>query len=517
MQYYNLSFPEAVEKLALQYGVTIREDSSDSVYNKAPYYEINKNAASFFWNVMKSSDNPGRKYMLDRGISAKTMQTFGIGYADEEWQSLTDTLLQGGADRDLLVQLGLSSVSGKNGKLYDKFRGRVMFPIIDTRKHVIGFGGRIIGDGEPKYLNSQESEVFLKKNNLYGLNLSRTAIQQEGYAILVEGYMDVVSLYQSGVHNVAASLGTALTENQARLLKKYTKKIVLCYDSDAAGIKAALRGIDVLRSQGLEVRVLNVVDAKDPDEYIKKYGKDSFIQLVREKSIPDIEYKIRNIGQKYNVSDTTQGIRYLKAVANVLKDLSPVEADIYIRQTAKQSGISEGALRREVSGERSSPDFSVYSEKSEKENTGPMSNKGEDGPALRLERTLLRLILQHSDYWEIVDQYPEFIVSSEGQEIIDLLSENYKEGVDFDLTSLKNKLNDEASSYIDDIYAAVIIADDKATYDDCIYRLRVNRINERIHQLQDALDLLGEDDISRADQIMKELMQLQKEKKQIKR
>ena len=178
----------------------------------------------------------------------------------------------------MLLDLGL--ISNSKGKYYDKFRNRVMFPIINTRGKVIGFGGRIIGDGEPKYLNSQESPIFLKKNNLYGLNLTKHDISKENCAILVEGYMDVISLYQSGVQNVSASLGTALTDNQAALLKRYTDGVILSYDADDAGRKAALRGLDILYGAGMNVKVLHVTDGKDPDEFVKKKGKEAFIEPV---------------------------------------------------------------------------------------------------------------------------------------------------------------------------------------------------------------------------------------------
>ena len=214
--------------------------------------------------------------MKRRGISEETLNEFGIGYADGEWSSLYDHLRSMGYRDDKLLELGLISRSDK-GRCYDKFRNRVIFPIINTGGKVIGFGGRIIGEGEPKYLNSQESAVFRKKNNLYGLNLSRKEAGRQDAIILVEGYMDVVSLYQAGVRNVSASLGTALTENQAKLIRRYTKNVILSYDADSAGQNAAFRGLDVLYKAGCRARVLKVTNGKDPDEFIrKKNGQESF-------------------------------------------------------------------------------------------------------------------------------------------------------------------------------------------------------------------------------------------------
>lgn len=211
-KYYNLDFRGAVEMLAKEYGIDITE-SFGGGKKKAELYEINRQAARFFFRAMREKANPAYTYMKNRGISEETMNKFGLGYADGQWQSLLDHLTAQGADKHQLMELGLISHSGD--RYFDKFRDRVIFPILNTSGKVIGFGGRIIGEGNPKYLNSPETPVFQKKNNLYGLNLTRQEVSKEDRIILVEGYMDVIALYQAGIRNVAASLGTALTENQA--------------------------------------------------------------------------------------------------------------------------------------------------------------------------------------------------------------------------------------------------------------------------------------------------------------
>jgi len=231
-KYYNLEFSEAVEKLAAECGVVIETDFKKSE-KKDLQYQINREAATYFYKAFREKANPAATYMQKRGITPEVLNLFGIGYADGEWDSLYQHLKSKGYDEDKLLDLGL--ISESKGKYYDKFRSRVIFPIISTGGKVIGFGGRSLGDDMPKYLNSQESSVFQKKNNLYALNLTKQEIGKSGYGILVEGYMDVISLYQYGVRNVAASLGTALTENQARLLKRYTGQVVLSYDADEAG------------------------------------------------------------------------------------------------------------------------------------------------------------------------------------------------------------------------------------------------------------------------------------------
>ena len=230
-RYYNLEFRGAVEMLAREYGISL-DGAFRSNRNKDELYEINRQAARFFYKAMREKSNKGYTYMKNRGISEETMNKFGIGYADDGWTSLYDFLGAAGVAEKKMLELGL--ISKSKDRCFDKFRDRVIFPIINTAGKVIGFGGRIIGDGEPKYLNSQESGIFQKKNNLYGLNLARKDVSREDSIVLVEGYMDVVSLYQAGVRNVSASLGTALTENQARLIKRYTRNVVLSYDSDQA-------------------------------------------------------------------------------------------------------------------------------------------------------------------------------------------------------------------------------------------------------------------------------------------
>ena len=223
-KYYNLSFQEAIEKLASEYNIELKSGEFKNEKKKDVMYNINAEAARFFFEQMRTTENPAYKYIRRRGISDQTIVKFGIGYAPDSWDSLILDMKDKGIDEKQMTALGLAS--GNNGKIYSKFRNRIMFPIINTRGKVIGFGGRVLDDGIPKYLNSPESEIFRKKNNLFGINLTRQEISKEGKAILVEGYMDVISLFQQGVKNVVASLGTALTENQALMLKRYTNDAV---------------------------------------------------------------------------------------------------------------------------------------------------------------------------------------------------------------------------------------------------------------------------------------------------
>ena len=347
--YYKIPFMEAVEKLCKEYGIKMpekRHSGPKKDYSK--YYEINAKAARFFYNSLSIKGNKGLAYFKKRGLSRETIVKFGLGYAPASGTALTDYLRSEGVSDEDMIKLGLSS-RGRNG-LYDKFRDRVIFPIINTQDKVIGFGGRAIGDVNPKYLNSPESEIFLKKNNLFGLNFTKNEISSEGRAIIVEGYMDVISLYQSGVRNVAASLGTALTDNQARLLCRYSKNIVLSYDSDNAGINAALRGITVITAAGGKPRVLSVTDGKDPDEFIQKNGKEAFLKLVDD-AVPAAEFRLKLARRGHDLSTDTGVLEYLESTVPILKSLGPVEQDMYIRKLSEEFGISEHAIHMSVQTE----------------------------------------------------------------------------------------------------------------------------------------------------------------------
>lgn len=344
--YYKLPFMEAVEKLAKENGIKLPERRSSGPkidYDK--YHAINAKAARFFYNSLGSRGNKGLAYFRSRGLTKETITAFGLGYAPASGHALVDHLRSEGVSDEDMLKLGLAS-SGKNG-LYDRFRDRVMFPIINTQDKVIGFGGRAIGDYKPKYLNSHESEIFLKKNNLFGLNLTKKEIDKEQRAIMVEGYMDMISLYQNGVKNAAASLGTALTPNQARLLCRYSKNIVLSYDSDQAGINAALRGIDVIEAAGGRARVLTVTDGKDPDDFIKAHGKEAFLKLADE-ALPATDFRLKLARNGLDLKDDRDVLEYIDRIVPVLRKLGPVELDIYVRRLSEEFGISPQAISMAV-------------------------------------------------------------------------------------------------------------------------------------------------------------------------
>ncbi len=347
MEIENLSFPDAVAFLARRANMPLPEEAqSEDTSRRARLLELNRDAARFFHDMLKSPQGgPAQDYVRRRAISPAMVTRFGLGFAPDSWESLANAMRRKGYSDQEMFEAGLVK-HGKSGGVYDAFRNRLMFPVIDVRGSVIGFSGRILGDGEPKYLNSPETPVFSKSHNLFGLNLAKKS--KNGYIILVEGNIDVVSLHQAGFDGAVASLGTSLTPEQARLISRYTNEVVLCYDSDEAGKKAASRGIGILEKLDLKVRVLQVPGAKDPDEFIKKNGADAFRNLI-DASAGQIEYRLRDVEAK-NPPTTDEGrVDYLKSAASLLASLpGAVEREVYAARVAEKAGVSREAVLQEA-------------------------------------------------------------------------------------------------------------------------------------------------------------------------
>ena len=352
MKIENIDFAEAVAKLAEWAGMQVPESSygAEERGRRRRAYDACRETAKFFYEKLKSEDGErARSYLLGRGLSPTTITRFGLGYSPDGWDGLLNHLTSLGYAKSELLEAGLVT-TGKNGRIYDRFRDRAMFPIIDVKGTVIGFGGRIMGEGEPKYLNSPESAVFNKRRNLYAMNLSRKSASE--YFLLAEGYMDVIALHQAGFDSAVASLGTSLTDEQAQLISKYKSKVVICYDSDNAGRAATERAIDILTRAGLDVRVLSMSGAKDPDEYIKKFGRDKFASLI-EAALPAEEYRLENTKRTYDLSDDKQRVLYIKeAVRQLAKMQSEFEREIYAGRISSETGVTRDAILKEAERER---------------------------------------------------------------------------------------------------------------------------------------------------------------------
>ncbi len=351
-KYENYTFPEAIKYLAERAGVELPEDTN-SAANKAKesrrarLLEVNKEAAKYYYYLLRSDKGKvGMGYLERRRLTEETRNQFGLGYASSYGNDLIAYLKSKGYKDDEIKDAGLASFSEQKG-LSSKFWNRVMFPIQDSNHRVIGFGGRVMGDGEPKYLNSPETEIFDKSRNLYGLNFARTS--RKNNMILCEGYMDVIALHQAGFNQAVASLGTAFTSGQANLLRRYTKDVLLAYDSDGAGTKAALRAIAILRETGLASKVINMKPYKDPDEFIKNLGAEEFQKRIDEAENSFL-FQVRITEQGFDMKDPDGRTRFYREVAKLLAEFSDeIERENYLTAVASKYGVPRDSLREQVS------------------------------------------------------------------------------------------------------------------------------------------------------------------------
>ena len=351
MEYENYTFQEALQSLADRAGVTLpkmeySKEAREQAELRARLLEVNKLAANYFYYQMKQPQGKmAYEYFHDkRKLTDETMLRFGLGYSNKTSDDLYRFLKEKGYDDGFLSQTGLVTIEERGGR--DKFWNRVMFPIMDVNNRVIGFGGRVMGDGEPKYLNSPETKLFDKSRNLYGLNYARTT--REKYMLVCEGYLDVISMHQAGFTNAVASLGTAFTSQHAGVLKRYTDQVILTYDSDGAGVKAALRAIPILRDAGISARVLNMKPYKDPDEFIKNMGPEAFRERIAQAKNSFL-FEIDVLKRNYQLEDPEQKTKFYQETAKKLLQFGePLERDNYIQAVSREQMIKEEELRQLV-------------------------------------------------------------------------------------------------------------------------------------------------------------------------
>ena len=419
MKQKNLNFIESCKLLAERANIPLNlgnGEESKVVKKKELLYKINVEAARYFFSNLQVNQN-AKEYFLNRGIKEITIKRFGLGYAKDGWQNLRMYLRKKGFSDSLMLEAGLV-IKSQKGTIYDRFRNRVMFPVFDIKGNVIGFGGRVLDDSKPKYLNSPETLVFQKGTNLYGLNFAIKNRIEKRYFIIVEGYMDLISLHQYGITNVVASLGTALTVNQARLLKRYADKVIISYDADVAGQTATLRGLEILKEAGFDVRVLQIPQGKDPDEFVRSNGKEAFLKLV-DKAENLISYRLEKAKEGINFKDKSSLVEYGNRVADILANLNPVEKDIYVKSISEDIGIKEQSLYDLIAMNRNtkSDDF--------------MNKKEEYGTKLyvepgyvKAEKSLIKLMLEDDYYEEIVSNISsDDFISKSYAKIFNLIKE----------------------------------------------------------------------------------------------
>lgn len=430
MEYENFSFIEAVQFLADRAGVELpkmeySKAAKEKADLKASLLEINKAAAQYFYVQLKSEQGKtAHTYLTERGLSEDTIKAFGLGYSNKYSDDLYRYLLKKGYPEDLIRQAGLISTDEKNG-IYDKFRNRVMFPIMDVNSRVIGFGGRVMGDAKPKYLNSPETPVFDKSRNLYGLHRARSS--RKPYFLLCEGYMDVISLHQAGFTNAVASLGTALTTGHASLIKRYVQEVYLTYDSDEAGTKAALRAVPILKEAGISAKVIRMDPYKDPDEFIKNLGAEEF-----EKRIANARngflFSLEILKKNYNMESPEEKTAFFQETARRLTGFEDeLERNNYIEAVAREYHVSPESLQKLVT--KTAIRDGMAAPVSRPRTAGSKRERKEDG-ILTSQKVLLTWMIDDRRLFEMISQHiqPEDFTEKLYQTVAELLYEQYEHG-----------------------------------------------------------------------------------------
>ena len=352
MKMENLDFIETLKLLGEKANIAV--DTEDNVSDQErqetkQLYEINRIAGLFYYRKLTSSQNEGLQYLKNRGVTSGEIKAFGLGLAEDRWDGLMEHLIKANYPKETIEKTGLILKNKQGDRYYDRFRNRIIYPIFNTRGMVIGFGGRVLDQSLPKYLNSPETKIFNKRKILYGLNLAKKSIKDH-QLILVEGYMDVIALHGNGVKNAVATLGTSLTKDHGQLLKKYAKEVVVAFDGDEAGVKATLRSIQILENEGLKIRILSLGKEEDPDDFIRQQGKEVFYQRIKE-SPNHIEYQIQKIREKYSLNSTEGKVDFSKEATMLLRQVkSPIEQEAYAEEVAKELNLSKDSLLTEIRG-----------------------------------------------------------------------------------------------------------------------------------------------------------------------
>ncbi|CEQ03157.1 DNA primase [[Clostridium] sordellii] len=519
MKIENLEFMDAVKLLAKDCGIEINtnmdEQSKIRMEKIKKFQDINTEAARYYFSNLIKDKNYGYEYLRKRGLDDKIIKKFGLGYAPKAWTNLVDYLISKGYDKNTLVECGLVTYKENGNKYYDRFINRVIFPIFDYRGNVIGFGGRVLDDALPKYLNSPDTLAFNKKYNLYGLNFARKNISNRTM-ILVEGYMDLISLYQYGIRNVCATLGTALTLEQGKLLKRYVDTVVISYDSDEAGVKATLRAIDILTSANINVKVLNLKDVKDPDEFIRKYGLVEYQQAI-ENAVHYIKYKIVQCKKNYDLTKDEDRLKFTKESTKIIKTLkSAVDIDYYIKFLSLESKISEDSLKKEVYGNNYKP---RYNEKFKNQKYVKRDENAYKKPSIInngnefIEKTLIRIILENKDLrtWINLKFDENDFILKENKEILKFIIKN--EDLD-KITIDKLKSLNLSEEYLENLYSIKIEninLNDNKSIEEVIKKVKRNKLQydiDNLLKMQKELETNKSNDNSNSKEVDVQVMEI---------
>ena len=516
MEYENYTFGEALKYLADRAGVELPQieyskEVREKAQERAELLEINKQAAQYFYYQLRTEKGAqGYQYLTGRGLSEETMRKFGLGYSDKFGGGLYQFLKSKGYGDDRLRESGLFNVDERHG-MYDKFWNRVIFPIMDVNNRVIGFGGRVMGDGKPKYLNSPETKIFDKSRNLYGLNVARTTRRK--YLILCEGYMDVISMQQAGFTNAVASLGTALTSGHASLLKRYTQEVLLLYDSDEAGVRAALRAIPILREAGVNSRVVNLRPYKDPDEFIKNLGAEAFEERLEQAS-DSFMFRVSIAESEFPMEEPQGQNRFFERCAEMLLELKDeLERNLYIEAIVKkyrgQYGISVEDLRKRVNtlALKGTPAERRIQPKKSQEGA---PKKKKDSASDQAQKLMLTWIVTYPKIFDKVAQYltPEDFVVPLYREVAQMLFSQREEGEVNPARLLNSFTDSEEQREVASLFNATIHLETPKEQDqafaDTLLRIKTESLAER-NRNWNPTDMAGFQEIIKAKKELEEL------------
>ena len=508
MKYENYTFIEAMEVLADRAGIELpkmeySKEAKQEKDLKTKIIEINTEAAKYYHYLLKSERGKlAYNYLSGRKLSDETILRFGLGYSDKYSDNLYKYLKNKGYNDSELKETGLFTYDEKRG-VNDKFWNRVMFPIMDANNRVIAFGGRVMGDGKPKYLNSPETKVFDKSRNLYGLNVARSS--RKDYMLICEGYMDVISLHQAGFNNAVAALGTAFTSRHASLIKRYVKEVVLTFDSDEAGIKAALRAIPYLRDVGLSIKVLSMKPYKDPDEFIKAMGKEAYEERIKNATNYFI-FQVAMEQKKYNMSDPQEKTAFHKKVAEMILDFNDeIERENYIESVCEIFKIPKDGLTKLV--KKTGLTYVGKEEKETYEDYQEKKQKKEDA-SMQAQRILLASVLDRTDWFNKVAKVisPEDFIDDFYRKVASLFWEQMENG-EANPAKIMNYFTDEAEHkmvaelFVSPIRANLDLAEQEKAIYNAVLKIKKESLDKKAAEASD---------IAQLQQIIKEQSMLQK-------
>lgn len=499
----NLDYMEAVKQLADRAGMALPEDGYDDTLAKkrTAVLAANRAAAKFFHSqLFTDRGRHALNYFLDRGLTMETIRHFGLGFAPDDWRALKNHLNEQGFDDILLESANLLRRSDKNGKVsyYDNFRNRVMFPIIDPRGNVIAFGGRVLDDSKPKYINTSDTLVYKKSNGVFALNFAKNG--NDGKLIIAEGYMDVIALHQAGFTNAVACLGTALTKEQANLFSRYADEIILSYDADEAGQKATARALGIFGTTGMEIKVLRLTGGKDPDEIIKKYGAQRFRDIING-AANDTEYRLLRARQGIDLSTDDGKVKYLSAATEVLAGIpSPVEVDVYASRLANELGVDKLAIESQVKYKREGLRKRRMAQREQDQKRLLINGQNTKNPersqhlrAAKAEETLIASLMRNPDFYnKLKDELSaDYFVTALNRRIFSVILSRLDEGGNTEPYFLSSEFTPDEMDEVERIFRSA--AQLSNTVEECVDCIKILKEEKNKPESIKASDLSDDD------------------------